>query len=147
MSTRSERITIVGRQRCPRRDEGVGYREQSPEADAWERGRWAANQAEADAEAADFMSRHPTGGISAYLAWRWDGEQPRTCSFCGGIHPDDATALMRAGWHLGVTDKSYKRYMDPPDGAPLTPPVKLYVQHFSAQQIDAFNAAMRGDAP
>ena len=33
MSIRSERITIVGRQRCPRRDEGLGYRETAPDVD------------------------------------------------------------------------------------------------------------------
>lgn len=141
MNVRQERVTIVGRQRCPRRDEGLGYREQAPDADAWERGRWAANQQEADAEVAEFMAQHPNGGHHGQF-WRWPGEQPRTCSFCGGIHPDDAVALVRAGWRIDGTDKGYKRYMEPPGGH-ISPPVKLYVQHFDEQQIAAFNEAIR----
>lgn len=144
MSIRSERIVVTERQRCPRRDEGLGMMTPGEDVDAWERGRWAANQAEADAEVAEFMAAHPNGGHHGQF-WRWPGEQPRTCSYCGGIHPDDATALVAAGWRAEGTDKSYKRYMEPPSGdGHISPPVKLYVQHFDAEQRDAFNRALRG---
>jgi hypothetical protein len=112
--------------------------------DAWETGRWARTREEADAEVADFMARHPSGSMADTL-WGFGGEQPRTCSFCGGIHPDDAIALVRAGWRIDATDKGYKRYMHPPAGQrEPSPPVKLYVQHFTSDQIAAFNAALGG---
>jgi len=88
--------------------------------------------------------------------WAW---QPRTCSFCGGAHPDDILKLMREGWEIEGTDKGYKRYVEPPRSGERTlftgagcrghkvavrpwhavPPVKLYVQHFSEEQVKRFN--------
>lgn len=161
---RAARIRQTEPQRCPRRDEG-GVASRFPEPDWWERGRWAATQEEADAEVADFMSKPGAGGIGNVL-WCYPGDQPRTCSFCGGVHPEDAIGLIRAGWEVGGTDKGYKRYLEPPghrshheavmqhlrsrnEGAmpkgrypSPVPPVKLYVQHFSEAQIAAFNAAL-----
>jgi hypothetical protein len=101
---------------------------------------------------------------------RWpDGyPYPRTCSYCGGAHPDDVVALVKAGWEVESTTKYYKRYLHPPgwrehlrrtlaviragllegeshQSSPISPvpPVKVYVMHFSQEQIDAFNAAVK----
>lgn len=98
--------------------------------------------------------------------WHWKGTIPRTCSFCGGIHPEDAIRLVGDGWEVEKTDKSYKRYLEPPgyrahiqkmmDRLHLrmlkheepeefwspVPPVKLYTAHFDADQADRFNAVM-----
>jgi hypothetical protein len=142
MSVLSERIAIAGRQRCPRRDEGLGYAEKSPDVDTWQLGRWAATQAEADAEVAEFIARYPTGSHHGKY-WHWAYMQPRTCSFCGGIHPDDAITLVVNGWRTDMTDKGYKRYMEPPGDESISPPVKLYAQHFTDSQREAFNAALR----
>jgi hypothetical protein len=38
------------------------------------------------------------------------------CSFCGSLHPDRFMELVREGWVVGPTDKSYKAYL----GKPLT---------------------------
>lgn len=91
-------------------------------------------------------------------------EKPRTCSFCGGVHPEDAIALLKLGWELDSTGKWYKAYMEPP-GTMLqrnriikaignqekekeafrvphvhpSPPVKLYTMHFSETQIREVN--------
>jgi hypothetical protein len=97
--------------------------------------------------------------------WLWPGEPPRTCSFCGGIHPDDAIKLLTEGWEVEGTGK---RYLHPPGfrarHAPLidsidrgtigggtsqhswepVPPVKLYDQHFNDEQIVRFNNAALG---
>ena len=99
-----------------------------------------------------------------YWKWPW---APRTCSFCGGVHPDDAIRLLEEGWEVERTDKSYKRYLHPPGYyarlANITdsirtfrngvgkepvvtfrspvPPVKLYVNHFDERQIARFNSA------
>lgn len=166
LSPRAARIRQLESQTCPRRMGEMGPWKREEKLDWWETGRWAATQEEADAEVADFMSSPCAGGIGNVL-WCYGGEQPRTCSFCGGIHPDDAVRLLREGWEVGVTTKGYKRYLEPPGSgqqhealmdwlstgregeAPKerhpspVPPVKVYVQHFSQEQIDAFNAALR----
>lgn len=71
--------------------------------------------------------------------WRW---QPRTCSYCGGVHPDDAIRLISEGWRSGGTTKSYKRYLEPSGKWSPVPPVKLYVHHFDDEHIKRFNAAL-----
>lgn len=87
---------------------------------------------------------------------------PRTCSYCGSVHPEDALKLMSQGWEVeSATGKSYKRYLHPPGhgmylmrifGVPNvrepkdyrepTPPVKLYVMHMTPEQIDRFNSIL-----
>ncbi len=49
--------------------------------------------------------------------WRRRGraDQPRTCSYCGSLHPGDFLDLALAGAQLGPTDKDYKVYVDWPD--------------------------------
>lgn len=36
------------------------------------------------------------------------------CSFCGSLHPDRFMELVRGGWVVGPTDKSYKAYLGKP---------------------------------
>jgi hypothetical protein len=87
--------------------------------------------------------------------WPSGFDKPRTCSYCGGIHPADALTLFAAGWEVEGTDKGYKRYLHPPgcgDGlrplraggrtghvASPVPPVKLYLWHFSDADIVEWN--------
>jgi len=71
--------------------------------------------------------------------WKGPGPIPRTCSFCGGINPDDALVLKSLGWWLEPA-KSYKLYMHgpkAPDGKYFNPvpPVKVYTQHFTKDQL------------
>lgn len=47
--------------------------------------------------------------------WR-QGTFGPSCSFCGSLHPDRFMELLREGWIVGPTDKSYKAYL----GKPLT---------------------------
>jgi len=97
--------------------------------------------------------------------WEWPW-QPRTCSYCGGAHPDDILRLLGEGWEVDVTDKSYKRYIQPPrtdtrrvflgtgcEGHEIperpwhpVPPVKLYVQHFDEKQVELFNSQLEARA-
>lgn len=98
--------------------------------------------------------------------WNWPWK-PRTCSFCGGIHPEDAIKLLKEGWEIETTGKSYKRYLEPPGYREAmtkimrnvkarnldskdnpfenketwcpTPPVKLYVAHFDQEERNLFN--------
>ena len=104
----------------------------------------------------------PGTGTSHLPSPTWQG-CPRTCSFCGGVHPEDALALLTAGWEGETTGKDYKRYLHPPgflrhmdtvleamraqcSGLPAfldpIPPVKLYVYHLDQPQILAFNRVL-----
>jgi len=99
--------------------------------------------------------------------WPEGSKPPRTCSYCGGVHPDDAIGLVEAGWEVEKTGKIYKRYLHPPgygrhvkklmallredmlEGDSQEPefvgpslPVKLYVMHFDQEQVERFNAAV-----
>jgi len=95
--------------------------------------------------------------------WSWT---PRACSFCGGLHPEDALRLVAEGWEDEMTDKRYKGYLHPPghrqsmDGAfrkmdrgtdpitameqrpsipSVTPPAKFYGWHFTPSQLAELN--------
>lgn len=37
-----------------------------------------------------------------------------SCSYCGSLHPDRFMELVRDGWSVGPTDKSYKAYISRP---------------------------------
>lgn len=72
--------------------------------------------------------------------------KPRTCSYCGGAHPDDVIPLLVAGWHLETTDKPYKFYVRPSsssESAEPTPCVKVYLMHWSQEQVMRADAVMR----
>jgi len=98
--------------------------------------------------------------------WLWPGDVPRTCSYCGSIHPVDALRLVSEGWEVEGTGKSYKRYLNPPgyrnvlqdyfdakcsgekrwkNAYPWSPvpPVKLYVDHLTRDQVERLNAIHR----
>lgn len=45
--------------------------------------------------------------------WEWEWE-PRVCSFCGGVHPEDVLKLVREGWEVDPSTKRYKIYLGPP---------------------------------
>lgn len=126
---------------CPRQAEAV-FPSQHEHETRWETDRWTRGD---------------------HVVWPVGFDHPRTCSYCGGVHPDDAIALLRAGWEMEGTGKSYKRYLHPPGyhvatqldidairsgekvppgvGSPV-PPVKVYVWHFDQKQIDAFNEVL-----
>lgn len=53
------------------------------------------------------------------------------CDFCGSIEPDEFMRLVREGYQVGPTDKSYKAYMESPDGRNLG---KFYFQHLTIDQ-------------
>lgn len=154
-------------QTCPRRMCEFGPWPREEGLDRWQRDRWKATKEESDAYIADFMARNPGGSTGDH---QWHGppeQQPRTCSFCGGIHPDDAIELLRLGWEVDRTDKRYKAYLNPGGSrmrdqvlinrlreraerpfaavpsvwSPL-PPVKVYLQHFDEDQVDRANAAI-----
>jgi hypothetical protein len=158
-------------QTCGRRMLEFGPWKREEGSDEWRRDRWAATKEDADREVAEFMARSPNGSMGDP---QWHGppaEQPRTCSFCGGIHPDDAIELVRLGWEVEPTGKGYKRYLNPPGskmrhevlmrrlrarepepfrGVPSVwsplPPVKLYTPHFTPEQATAFNEALAARA-
>lgn len=106
---------------CPRR-----FVAGATESDGWDTDRW-----------------EPRGASDTSTFFPQGFQPPRTCSYCGGVHPQDALDLMQKGWRIEATDKSYKRYMHPPHGTrEASPPVKLYVMHLTPEQIDRFNSLL-----
>ncbi len=144
------------KQTCRRRMTQPGPWEYTLNTDHWETTTWG-------------WVAHLVGSIqnrikpgSGFTRWPWHWT-PRTCSFCGGVHPEDAIRLLREGWEVEATSKSYKRYLQPPGYAkwcremsgtigigplplpkfpPPVPPVKVYVAHFNADQCDRFNSEL-----
>lgn len=147
-------------QTCPDRVGSLGPWTRNPNQDAWVRDRWGTaigrrlswwyhngpigNWLRALNHRLWEQGRHrlrhwlpnPGQGGSRWQWWWY----PRTCTFCGGVHPEDAIALLYEGWSVDRTGKVYKRYLNPPGWHP-TPPVKLYTWHFSESDITRFNAA------
>jgi len=137
------------KQTCPRRVDqgkdrlGVGL-------DSWSEGRWS-NNIEPD-------------------KWKWPWI-PRTCSYCGCIHPEDAIKLLDELWEPWYTIKAYKIYLEPPGtgfkhnqlmkvigdgdgedrifslpGWSPVPPVKFYSWHGSEEQLKKINELARRNA-
>ena len=98
-----------------------------------------------DEQQPDGCPRRAETGSTAYLPDTWhEREGWRRCSYCGSMHPDDFTAITRAGVaELGPTDKNYKVYVDTPGGSHG----KFYFQHLSEEQrrefVDLYNARPR----
>ncbi|MDE2095673.1 MAG: hypothetical protein KGL39_00320 [Patescibacteria group bacterium] len=80
-------------QTCPRRMGECGPWEYKEELDFWEKDQWRERSTDV------FPEGFP---------------RPRTCSFCGGVHPEDAISLVRLGWEIEWTTKRYKHYLHPP---------------------------------
>lgn len=59
-------------------------------------------------------------GLDFYQADTGLVGQPRGCSYCGSLPPDDFMDAVRAGAVLGPTDKAYKIYLDVPNPEPDT---------------------------
>lgn len=59
------------------------------------------------------------------------------CSFCGSLHPDRFMELLKAGWFLGPTDKTYKAYIGEHQAIQNA---KFYYLHLSSEQCDEFVA-------
>jgi hypothetical protein len=88
--------------------------------DRWVRGRWGT--AWGRAFAAVWF------GPAEATRWRWPW-QPRTCSFCGAVHPDDAVRLRREGWRLLGSGELHKRFLTPPASWVPSPAAKVYLGH------------------
>lgn len=120
--------------------------------------------AHAKIEGVDHWERNSWHRYDQWRRWPEGFDPPRTCSFCGGAHPDDVIALIERGWEVDGTDKAYKRYLEPPGyraqarrwterlhdasveiGSEIVgpvPPVKVYGWHFSEAQRERFNEAI-----
>jgi hypothetical protein len=93
------------------------------------------------------------GGSDAdkWTATRWNGDgaqwpeavfRPRTCTYCGGLNPDDAIELIVDGWSLGMTDKTNEYQFNPPAGR-VSPPAMVYLQHWSREQCQRADEVLR----
>ena len=66
----------------------------------------------------------PSGGLVG---------QPRGCSYCGSLPPDDFMTAVRDGAAISPTDKNYKAYIQLPGGE-----AKFYFQHLAEDQRREF---------
>lgn len=124
-----------------------------------------------------FYLTNSPGSSTSTTFWPGPYPVPRVCTYDGGIHPEDAIRMLKAGWEVAGTNKSYKRYLEPPGykarmqwlsiagypskdkpphpeagpEPPYTPApfpaTKLYVQHFTEDQIARFNEALAASYP
>lgn len=69
-------------------------------------------------------------GLDGYADGQYGGPH---CTFCGSLHPDRFMELLREGWGLGPTDKTYKAYLKGPAGE-----TKFYYHHLSPEQRNEF---------
>ncbi len=112
-------------QTCPRRAEGPGYGVEGE--DRWGLESWrftdpdeAArfNRAEADrtnAKAKAMGQNSVSHPNLRYWLWPGPGPMPRTCSYCGSIHPEDAIKLVKEfKFTVARSTKGYKVYIHPP---------------------------------
>lgn len=120
------------------------------EYDLWETGRWSVWQKLRDWWL-NWTSRHYGG---TYWSRSW-GKPPRSCNYCGGIHPEDMIEMMTRGWRIESTKGGSKFYLWPPGcrpwemvcGSPSAPPwvpgpippIKGYSCHFSEDKISLIN--------
>ena len=106
----------------------------------------------------------PPSELDEWSTDRWKdwpaslGTAPRSCSYCGSIHPDDAIRLIQSGWEIEPTTKCYKWYINtpgsklhhmrvmrdianPPEAmhARVIPMVKFHGPHGSPAQLVALN--------
>lgn len=73
--------------------------------------------------------------------WPAGFTRPRSCSYCGGVHGEDALALLVEGWRVDPTSSEYKRFLIPPRGlGHAVPPVKLYSWHMTPHLMERWNA-------
>jgi len=56
-----------------------------------------------------------------------------SCTFCGSLNPDTFMTWVEAGREVGPTDKSYKVYIQGPNGQ-----AKFYFMHLSRDQKQRF---------
>lgn len=60
----------------------------------------------------------------------WESNQ---CSYDGSVHPDVFMEYVRSGKEVGVTDKSYKFYLEELE-MPVRGAKKFYTHHLSEEQ-------------
>ena len=155
-------------QTCPRRQEGPSYDKVGQ--DCWKIDRWDYDLHWSGSKHwTDEKGKRRSENIGPNRQTWHHPWLPRSCSYCGGIHPEDAIKLIQEGWEVEGTDKGYKRYLHPPGyqlhvGVMLgylttqsltaeenklfsaswspVPPVKLYTPHFDNELKDRFNKAL-----
>ena len=89
----------------------------------------------------------PFNGVAE---WRTKPDGSRTCSYCGSLHPDDFTEIMRAyadgdgGYHFSTTTKSYKLYGNRPGVQNASQGgIKFYGPHLQGIDRTEFDAQHR----
>jgi len=100
-------------------------------------------------------------------SWPEHYQEPRICSGCGGVHPEDVFRMIKDGWTDEICDGHHKGYLHPPgwqvevrawgkskerraakgkdifENYPHNPikgpPIKFYIAHFEDEQVAKLN--------
>ncbi len=143
---------------CPQRVGQWGPWKKEEGLDRWRDDRWSRLQA--------WRSRleqwaDPEHRLGQPYVWREVQQPPRSCSFCGSGHPEDAIRLLKAGWEVERQPGHPRIDMDPPGhreaqsrfmkafrarvklmapsvSSPV-PPVKFCCRHFTVDQAKRWN--------
>ncbi len=70
----------------------------------------------------------------------WDEED--CCTFCGGVNPKLVIELVKKGCTITRTDKNYKIYVEGENVPRGKGMAKVYLQHFSKEDIEDLNRAL-----
>lgn len=97
--------------------------------------------------------------------WPHDIKPPRTCSFCGSVHPADLLELLLAGFEMEPSNKGDKWYVHPPGWrkhmdrvfgelrmnpvksafVEAQPLIKFYTQHATTEELARINSQLRAN--
>lgn len=118
--------------------------------------------------------REDNWGKRSSDTWPEGFKQPRVCSYCGSVNPEDLLSLIKLGWEYEASTKGYKSYWNPPGTAKYhseilgnfekfisekgieamvvqaIPPVKLYGNHLTPELLANINSLLlinRAKAP
>lgn len=118
-------------------------------------------------ENAEWLPGEDRWGTRDSDKWPEGFPKPRSCSFCGSVHPDDLIVLLEMDWEYEPSTKGYKSYWNPPGtqarykevlaeikrrelhklGEPNhvspVPPVKMYGNHVTEGHVEKINALLK----
>lgn len=144
---KAERARGWARHRCPLRAGEPVPRTTPFGPDLWERDRWSPSW---PARLLAWWERWT--GLSRRrrpVRWPRNLQPPRSCSFCGALHPEDAIAFVRLhggrGWRVRRSTNT-RRWILPYPGTGILrprPALKVHLQHLTGEEVERFNREVR----
>lgn len=73
--------------------------------------------------------------------WPKGIKMPRSCDYCGSVHPGDVPYLIENNFRISPSTKGYKYYIDGPSS--ISPCIKLYTMHISEEHKNKINMKIK----